>query len=337
MYTLHTLLCLVILRLHRSCPCKCMLLHHVSTEQAIALERLTILLSWWIQSQDQQTSQCLSCISSLAEDGLLYTQEADSAEQLMSAFGTAAGLIQQSEYVRCQSEQAGPNTSLQEAGSGIGEVDAESLEAAKQVQAELHQAMHAALSTNNGYLIIPTMPGPPIQRRQAFALCTDHHRSRTVDAARMPLCIHLSRAAQSAFLHACVQGLHCVLWTQLHVVNTTSRSNRPCDGLAVVGSNCQANTTDLVSPVHQLMIWSSLRGARLSCQHLQHCLESLRYDVRHLCRYFCICKFATARTVSVLHIQLCISAWKCVSRFQRPCLPFCLISSAQTTCLQFNS
>ncbi|DBB16628.1 TPA: Amidase 1 [Trebouxia sp. C0006] len=90
--------------------------------------------------------------------------EADSAEQLMSAFGTAAGLIQQSEYVRCQSEQAGPNTSLQEAGSGIGEVDVESLEAAKQVQAELHRAMHAALSTNNGYLIIPTMPGPPIQR-----------------------------------------------------------------------------------------------------------------------------------------------------------------------------
>ena len=154
-----------------------MLLHHGSTEQAIASERLTILLSWWIQSQDQQTSQCLSCISSLPEDGLLHTQEADSAEQLMSAFGTAAGLIQQSEYVRCQSEQAGPNTSLQEAGSGIGEVDVESLEAAKQVQAELHRAMHAALSTNNGYLIIPTMPGPPIQRRQAFALCTDQRHS----------------------------------------------------------------------------------------------------------------------------------------------------------------
>ncbi|KAA6429725.1 MAG: hypothetical protein FRX49_00159 [Trebouxia sp. A1-2] len=110
--------------------------------------------------------------------------EADSAEQLMSAFGTAAGLIQQSEHVRCQSEQAGPNTSLQEAGSGIGEVDAESLEAAKQVQAELHRAMHAALSTNNGYLIIPTMPGPPIQRRQAVALCTDQHRGRMIDAAR---------------------------------------------------------------------------------------------------------------------------------------------------------
>ena len=168
----------------------------------------------------------LSCISSLPEDGLLHTQEADSAEQLMSAFGTAAGLIQQSEYVRCQSEQAGPNTSLQEAGSGIGEVDAESLEAAKQVQAELHRAMHAALSTNNGYLIIPTMPGPPIQRRQGFALCTGHHCSRSIDAAVLPLCIHLSSTAQSTSVHACVQSLHCVLWTQLHVVNATSSANR---------------------------------------------------------------------------------------------------------------
>ena len=188
-----------------------MLLHHGSTEQAIASERLTILLSWWIQSQDQQTSQCLSCISSLPEDGLLHTQEADSAEQLMSAFGTAAGLIQQSEYVRCQSEQAGPNTSLQEAGSGIGEVDVESLEAAKQVQAELHRAMHAALSTNNGYLIIPTMPGPPIQRRQAFALCTDQRRSWIIHAAMRHLCIHLSSAAQSSCLHACPEhALHAL-------------------------------------------------------------------------------------------------------------------------------
>ena len=148
-----------------------------------------MLVSRLIQSQDQQTSQALRCISSMPEDGLLHTQDADSAEQLMSAFGTAAGLIQQSEYVRCQSEQAGPNTSLQEAGSGIGEVDAESLEAAKQVQAELHRAMHAALSTNNGYLIIPTMPGPPIQRRQGFALCRDQHRSRISHAPRMHVCI----------------------------------------------------------------------------------------------------------------------------------------------------
>lgn len=83
----------------------------------------------------------------------------------MSAFGTAAGLIQQSEFVRCQSEVAQPDTSLQEAGNDRFAVDTESLEAAKQVQAELHRAMHAALSSNNGYLIIPTMPGPPIQRR----------------------------------------------------------------------------------------------------------------------------------------------------------------------------
>ena len=90
-------------------------------------------------------------------------QESDSAEQLMSAFGTAAGLIQQSEFVQCQSQQAGPHTALQQ--NGISEVDAESLAAAKQVQAELHRAMHAALSTNNGYLIIPTMPSSPIHRR----------------------------------------------------------------------------------------------------------------------------------------------------------------------------
>jgi hypothetical protein len=139
----------------------------------------------------------------MPKDGVLHTQDADSAEQLMSAFGTAAGLIQQSEYVRCQSEQAGPNTSLQEAGSGIAEVDAESLEAAKQVQAELHRAMHAALSTNNGYLIIPTVPGPPIQRRQAFAFCTDQRCSRMINVAMRHLCIHLSSAAQSSFLHAC--------------------------------------------------------------------------------------------------------------------------------------
>ena len=90
-------------------------------------------------------------------------QESDSAEQLMSAFGTAAGLIQQSEFLQCQSQQAGPHTALQQ--NGISEVDAESLAAAKQVQAELHRAMHAALSTNNGYLIIPTMPSSPIHRR----------------------------------------------------------------------------------------------------------------------------------------------------------------------------
>jgi len=149
--------------------------------------------------------------SCMPKDGVLHTQDADSAEQLMSAFGTAAGLIQQSEYVRCQSEQAGPNTSLQEAGSGIGEVDVESLEAAKQVQAELHRAMHAALSTNNGYLIIPTMPGPPIQRRQAFALCTDQRRSWIIHAAMRHLCIHLSSAAQSSCLHACPEhALHAL-------------------------------------------------------------------------------------------------------------------------------
>lgn len=170
----------------------------------------------------------------MPKDEPLHTQEADSAEQLMSAFGTAAGLIQQSEYVRCQAEQAGPNTSLQEAGSGIGKVDAESLEAAKQVQAELHRAMHAALSTNNGYLIIPTMPGPPIQRRQAFALCTDQCRRMLEALVRSSeqCCTVIISACLSRACIAC-SGLSCMLSTQ-HPAAT----GKSCHGPAAVRLDC---------------------------------------------------------------------------------------------------
>ena len=87
----------------------------------------------------------------------------------MAAFGNAAALIQQSEHVRCQSEQADADVAFQEDDTGVSEVDAESLAAAKQVQAELHTAMHAALSTNNGFLIIPSLPGAPIQQRYRLA------------------------------------------------------------------------------------------------------------------------------------------------------------------------
>ena len=88
----------------------------------------------------------------------------------MAAFGNAATLIQHSEFVQCRAEQAeqaqaDADVAFQEDATGVSHVDADSLAAAKQVQAELHRAMHAALSTSNGFLIIPTMPGPPIPRR----------------------------------------------------------------------------------------------------------------------------------------------------------------------------
>lgn len=88
----------------------------------------------------------------------------------MAAFGKAATLIQHSEYLRCRAEQAqqtqdDADVAFQEDAVGVAVVDADSLAAAKQVQAELHRAMHAALSTSNGFLIIPTLPGPPIQLR----------------------------------------------------------------------------------------------------------------------------------------------------------------------------
>lgn len=103
-------------------------------------------------------------------------QESDSAEQLMAAFGNAGTLIQQSEFVRCRAEQselvqADADTAYQEDAAVIADVDPDLLAAAKQVQAELHRAMHAALSSSNGFLIIPTLPGPPIHHRclQAYA------------------------------------------------------------------------------------------------------------------------------------------------------------------------
>ena len=97
-------------------------------------------------------------------------QESDSAEQVMAAFGKAATLIQHSEYVQCRAEQAGQTQDDEEIAFrrdavGVADVDADSLAAAKQVQAELHKAMHAALSSSNGFLIIPTIPGPPIHQR----------------------------------------------------------------------------------------------------------------------------------------------------------------------------
>ena len=94
-------------------------------------------------------------------------QESDAPEQLMAAFGTAAALIQQSQFAHCRCRHASLDTTSQDSASSLGEVDEESLAAAKQVQKELQKAMHAALSANNGILIIPTLPGPPIQRRYA--------------------------------------------------------------------------------------------------------------------------------------------------------------------------
>ena len=131
-------------------------------------------------------------------------QESDSAEQLMAAFGKAATLIQHSEYVRCRAEQAeqtldGADVAFQEDAAGVSDVDADSLTAAKQVQAELHRAMHAALSTSNGFLIIPTLPGPPIQPRylQASVMSSSCHVfERNVGHNKHPLTLlHHSTAA----------------------------------------------------------------------------------------------------------------------------------------------
>jgi len=118
---------------------------------------------------------------------------------------------------------------------------------------------------------------------------------------------------------ACIaySGPSCMLSTQ-----HSAATGKSCNGLAAVTSNCRTNSTDLMSPVPQLAIWSSLRGAHLSCQHLQHCRESLRYDVRHLCWCFLSCKPVTARIVSLPHRQLCIFKLECMSRFQWPHLPF---------------
>lgn len=111
----------------------------------------------------------LSCIAKQALVRycvMLLRQESDAPEQLMSAFGTAANLIQQSQFVHCRCRHAQLDETSRDSAS-LAEVDEESLAAAKQVQKELQKAMHAALSANNGILIIPTMPGPPIQRRYA--------------------------------------------------------------------------------------------------------------------------------------------------------------------------
>lgn len=88
----------------------------------------------------------------------------------MAAFGKAGTLIQQNEFARCRAEQAeqvqgNADTAFQEDTARVSGVDGDSVAAAKQVQAELHRAMHAALSTSNGFLILPTIPGPPVHHR----------------------------------------------------------------------------------------------------------------------------------------------------------------------------
>lgn len=93
-------------------------------------------------------------------------QDSDAPEELMAAFGTAGSLIQQSEFVHCRCRHAELDETAKDSAS-LADIDEESLAAAKQVQKELQKAMHAALSSNNGILIIPTMPGPPIQSRCA--------------------------------------------------------------------------------------------------------------------------------------------------------------------------
>ena len=81
----------------------------------------------------------------------------------MAAFGKAASLIQRSEFERCRSEELSTPSGLQE--DIDSDIDTNTLAAAKQVQTELHTAMHAALSSNHGYLFIPTLPGPPISHK----------------------------------------------------------------------------------------------------------------------------------------------------------------------------
>ena len=74
----------------------------------------------------------------------------------MAAFGTAATLIQQSEFTRCQSKRAEADVAFQEDITDVAEVDAESLAAAKQVQADMQKAIHAALSANLFLLLAVT-------------------------------------------------------------------------------------------------------------------------------------------------------------------------------------
>lgn len=96
-------------------------------------------------------------------------QESDAPELLMSAFGTAAALIQQSQFMHCRSRHAELDETSRDSAS-LAAIDEESLAAAYQVQKELQKAMHGALSANNGMLIIPTLPGAPIQCRYATML-----------------------------------------------------------------------------------------------------------------------------------------------------------------------
>lgn len=165
--------------------------------------------------------------------------------------------------------------------------------------------------------IMATSSYPPCLVRPFSAGKALHFAVAIIAAARLlvSLCIHLSNAAQSTFTHACIQSLHCMSGPSCMLsTQHPAATGKSCDGFQAVSSNCRANITDLVSPVHQLMIWSSSRGARLSCQHLQHCLASLRYSARHLCRWFCSCKPVTARTVSLSHRHAVVCTCECVSR-----------------------
>lgn len=106
----------------------------------------------------------MTCIEKQGEFAVTLLQDSDAPDELMSAFGTAASLIQQSEFLHGRSRHAELDETARDS-AGMADIDEESLAAAKQVQKELQKAMHAALSSNNGILIIPTMPGPPIQQR----------------------------------------------------------------------------------------------------------------------------------------------------------------------------
>ena len=81
----------------------------------------------------------------------------------MAAFGKAASLIQRSEFARCRSEESSSADGVQEDNNL--DIDAKDLATAKRVQSERRRAMHAALSTNHGYLFIPTLPAPPISHK----------------------------------------------------------------------------------------------------------------------------------------------------------------------------
>ena len=144
----------------------------------------------------------------------------------MAAFGKAARLIQHSEFARCQSEQAAAGDDLKL--NGGAEVDEKSLAVAKQVQTQLNRAMHAALSTSNGFLIIPTLPGPPIQRR--YELLANLHPPRCslsdflqqVDCRQVDLTTFIMQCYTSTSIHR----VQCTQDTAVHIDRVVSVVDR---------------------------------------------------------------------------------------------------------------